>query len=435
MTILALAAAAALTLAPAADVRADDKGFVIDVTKPQRTRYPLAIPLASSGHPTGNKMVQEILTFDMNVSGWFKALDPRSFLANLQREGLGIDVESWRNVGAYGVVKYRTVVSGDSLEIDFKLYEIEKGDRPVLERTYKGSKKDIRKFTHMWGNEVVRYYTGEPGFFGSKIAFVTKGSGRTKRILGMDFDGHGIYSIASNRYINILPAFSPDGSKVAFTSYRDGNPNLYVSSAGGGKARRVSHYEGMNTNASWSPDGDKFAITLSKDGNPDIYVIDARSGRVLRRLTNSPYIDTSPEWSPTGKEIVFISDREGGPQIFVMNADGSNQRRVSMNGSYNTTPTWSPRTDERVIAYTTRDESTFDIVTLNLDTGAYTRITQREGVNEEPTFAPNGRVLAFASSRPGGSGIYIANADGTGNAIKVWSGSATTIDWGPAPAQ
>src|SRR5690606_17443574 len=118
---------------------------------------------------------------------------------------------------------------------------------------------------------------------------------------------------------------------------------------------------------------------LSKDGNPDIYVIDARSGRVLRRLTNSPYIDTSPEWSPTGKEIVFISDREGGPQIFVMNADGSNQRRVSMNGSYNTTPTWSPRTDERVIAYTTRDESTFDIVTLNLDTGAYTRITQREG--------------------------------------------------------
>lgn len=431
---LTFALLAAVVLAPSAPALADD-GFVIDVSKPQRSKYPLAIPLATSGHPKANQIIQEVATFDMNVSGWFRALDPRSFLANLEREGLGVDPTSWKNVGAYGVMKYRSVVSGDRLEIEFRLYEVEKGDRPVLTRTYRGSKKDIRKLTHMWGNEVVKYFTGEDGFFGSKIAFVTNGKNRTKQIRAMDFDGAAVHSITNNRSINILPAWSPDGSRLAFTSYMRDNPDLYLVGAGGGRPKRISQHRGMNTGASWSPDGSKIAVTLSKDGNPEIYILDASTGRPLSRLTNNRYIDTSPRWSPTGREIAFVSDREGGPQIFVMNADGSGQRRVSMNGSYNTTPTWSPRTDERRIAYTTRDESTFDIVTLDLDSGDMVRITQREGVNEEPSFAPNGRVIAFASSRPGGAGVYIANADGTGNAIRVWSGAVTSIDWGPAPKQ
>jgi TolB protein len=116
-----------------------------------------------------------------------------------------------------------------------------------------------------------------------------------------------------------------------------------------------------------------------------------------------------------------------------MNVDGSGQRRVSMNGNYNTTPTWSPQKDRRIVAYTTRDGGRFDIVTLDLASGKYTRVTQNEGNNEEPSFSPNGRVIAFSSVRKGGSGVFIANADGTGNAIKVYSGSAMSVDWGPMP--
>jgi TolB protein len=189
----------------------------------------------------------------------------------------------------------------------------------------------------------------------------------------------------------------------------------------------------MNTGADWSPDGSKLALTLSKDGNPEIYVIDAKSGRVLKRLTHSRYIDTSPEWSPDGREIAFVSDREGSPQVFVMNADGSHQRRVSMNGSYNTTPTWSPRKGTRILAYTTRVHGHFDIVTLDLDSKKMVRITQHEGTNEEPAFAPNGRAIAFASVRRGKPGIYIANADGTGKATLVWKGIGTSVSWGPVP--
>jgi TolB protein len=128
-----------------------------------------------------------------------------------------------------------------------------------------------------------------------------------------------------------------------------------------------------------------------------------------------------------------VSDREGGPQIFVMSAEGGNQRRVSMNGDYNTTPTWSPRKGTRILAYTTRDGGSFDIVTLDLETKKMVRVTQGQGNNEEPSFSPNGRALAFASTRKEGSGVYIANADGTGKQTRVYKGGATSVDWGPMP--
>ena len=129
-----------------------------------------------------------------------------------------------------------------------------------------------------------------------------------------------------------------------------------------------------------------------------------------------------------------MSDREGGPQIFVAPAGGGAAKRVSKNGSYNTTPSWSPAKGARVLAYTTRDGGTYDIVTLDLATGTMTRITQNEGSNEEPSWSPNGRAIAFArTSGGGGAGVYIAPADGVGKAQRVVSGSVTGVDWGPAP--
>ena len=172
------------------------------------------------------------------------------------------------------------------------------------------------------------------------------------------------------------------------------------------------------------------ALTLSKDGNPEIYVINASDGAIIKRLTDNKAIDTSPAWSPDGGTIAFVSDRNGGPQIFIVSAAGGAASQVSKNGNYNTTPTWSPKAGKKIIAYTTRDGGSYDIVTLDLDSKAMVRVTQSEGQNEEPAFSPNGRALAFARA---GQGVFIANADGTGKAVKVWSGSATGVDWGPAP--
>jgi TolB protein len=414
-----------LVLAAGMSARAEaDDGVVIDVNATKKGNYPLALPTAPEGDAI-SKEIAQIEAFDMSVAGVFKVLDPASFLADLRTEGLNIDAQKWKDVGALGVVKYKVTAT----DIDFKLYEVSKGTTAVLAKTYKKSVGTTRSIVHRWCNEVVKYYTGEPGFFGSKIAFTAKAK-KTSAIYAMDFDGNGAFAVSNNSSTNILPAFSPSGGQIAYTSFMRNNPDLYVGAAGGGRPKKVSGYPGMNTGAAWSPDGSKLALTLSKDGSPDIYVINASDGTVLKRLTNDKAIDTSPAWSPDGGQIAFVSDRNGGPQIFVVGSGGGSAKQVSFNGSYNTTPTWSPKAGKHIIAYTTRDGGHYDIVTLDLDNKAMTRITQNDGNNEEPAFSPNGRAIAFARS---GQGVFIANADGTGKALKVWSGAATGVDWGPAP--
>jgi TolB protein len=415
----------AVVLAAPGVARADEPqgGVIIDVNGAKRGLYPIAAPVAPEGDQTAREIAQ-VESFDMSVAGVFKVVDPQSFLADLKSEGLGIEPQKWKDVGAYGVMKYRA--SGDSIE--FRLYEVSKGTNAVLTKTYP-KKGPTRQIVHRWCNEVVKYYTGELGFFGSQIAFTAKGKG-TSAIYAMDFDGANAYQVSHNSSTNILPAWAPNGAMIAYTSFMRSNPDLYVGPAGGGRPKKLSGQKGMNTGAAWSPDGSKIALTLSKDGNPEIYVISASDGSIIKRITTDKAIDTSPAWSPDGSQLAFVSDRNGGPQIFVVSAGGGTPKQISFNGSYNTTPTWSPAKGKHIIAYTTRDGGTYDIVTLDLDTKAMTRITQNEGQNEEPAFSPNGRAIAFARA---GQGVFIANADGSGKATKVWSGSATGVDWGPAP--
>ncbi|HRC54344.1 MAG TPA: hypothetical protein PKU97_00405 [Kofleriaceae bacterium] len=411
---------------------AQDGGVVIDVTGAKRGLYPLAIPIGVESDSAAAAMVADVAAFDMSVAGFFKVLPRESFLADLMAEKLSIEPQKWKDVGAYGVMKFRVSTSGDSFELEFRLFEVSKGNTSSLSKSYRGRKADLRQSVHAWCNEVVKYYTGERGFFGSKIAFTVRQRGGTSAIYAMDFDGANPYSISRNKSVNTLAAWSRSGGSVAYTSYMRNNPDLYVATASGGRPRRLSAQRGMNTGASWSPDGSQLAITLSKDGNPEIYIISANDGAIVRRVTNDPAIDTSPSWSPDGSQLAFVSDRDGGPQIFVVSVSGGKASRVSFNGSYNTTPTWSPKKGARMIAYTTRDGGRYDIVTLDLETKKMVRVTQGEGDNEEPSFSPNGRALAFARA---GKGVYIANADGTGKATQVWSGSATGVDWGAAPAE
>src|SRR5689334_7613135 len=372
--VLAIAAAVIASGSTGSVARADEPqgGVVIDVNKPRRTAYPIAIPLSPDGDGTASREVMTVASFDLNVSGIFKVLDPAGFLADLKAEGLGVDPKKWKDAGAYGVIKYR-VTAGD---VEFRLYEVAKGAAPSLTKTY-SRRTELRQIVHRWCNEVVKYYTGEPGFFGSKIAFAVKAK-TGNQIYAMDFDGANAYAVSRNSSTNMFPAWSPSGGQIAYTSYMRNNPDLYVGPAGGGRPKQLSKHRGMNTGASWSPDGSKIALTLSKDGSPDIYIISASDGSVIRRLTNDKAIDTSPAWSPDGSQIAFVSDRNGGPQIFVVPAGGGAARQVSKAGSYNTTPTWSPRPGKQIIAYTTRD-ATYDIVTLDLGSGQMTRITQNEG--------------------------------------------------------
>jgi TolB protein len=275
---------------------------------------------------------------------------------------------------------------------------------------------------------VVKYYTGEESFFASKLAFSGATGNKRRDLFVMDWDGGSLLQV-TNRSQNILPAWSPSGGELVFTSYQAGRPDLFAMGASGGRLRPISQRTGINIGGAWSPDGSTIAAVLSQDGNSEIYLLSAQNGAIIKRLTSNPYIDSSPSWSPDGKRIAFVSDRHGSPQIWTMNADGSNQQRLTRRGNYNQTPAWCPKKDMPLIAFTARDERyNYDIFTVNADTGEVIRITEGHGSNQKPTWAPNGRAIAYESSR---GGLWISTFDGR-TERQVHRGSANAPAWGPS---
>jgi TolB protein len=404
--------------------QSDDVRF--KVTAGGKDLYKLAIPLPI-GDKTTAQSASDVLSNDLSLSGYFKVLDPASFLANLAAEQLTINAQDWRNVGAAGVIKARATAYGSDVKYEFRLFEVAKGDAPVLSKDYRGPAAQARQLAHQFANEVVKYYTGEEGFFASQVTFAADVGHRRRDIFVMDWDGYGPHAI-TNHSQNILPSWAPSGNEIAFTSFAAGKPDLYSVPISGGKPRVISARPGLNMSGAFSPDGSRIAVTLSQDGNSEIYLL-SREGSILKRLTNTAFIDTSPTWSPDGSRIAFVSDRHGSPQIWVMSADGSGQTKVTRRGTYNQEPSWCPRKEVPLIAFTARDErGAYDVFSINVDTGEYIRVTEGHGSNLHPTWAPNGRAVAYQSSR---GGLWISTADGR-TERQVYRGNVVAPQWGPS---
>jgi TolB protein len=422
-TLLALALVVAAGMPSHAQT---DDAVRFKISAGGRDLYKIAVPLPLGDHAEA-QTAADVMSNDLLMSGFFKVIDAKATLANLQAEQLTINPQDWRNVGAEGVIKARATPYGGEVKYEFRLFELTKGDQPVLSKDYRGAATQARWLTHQWAAEVVKYYTGENSFFASRIAFSSDTGKHRRDVFSMDWDGAGMQQVTT-AWQNILPSWSPSGGELVFTSFLAGKPDLYVVAAGGGKPRPISARPGLNMGGAFSPDGSKIACTLSQDGNSEIYLL-GRDGSVLKRLTNNPFIDTSPTWSPDGSRIAFVSDRHGNPQIWVMGADGGGQAKVTRRGNYNQTPAWTPRKEAPLIAFTARDEKyAYDVFTVNADSGEMTRLTEGHGSNQHPSWAPNGRAVAYESSR---GGVWISTADGR-TERQVWKGNASAPSWGPS---
>ncbi len=395
------------------DVAVADAAAVedVDVGKPGYTLLRLAVP---AGDEVGN-----IVRRDAEISAGFDVVDRRSIPAALIKEK-GFNRDSWNKVGAQAVIKNAPVGS----QIKFQLYDLAKGSKPVLSKGFPSG--DKRKAAHMFMNEVIKYYTGTPGVFGSRIAFVRtrRNPSVSKNVFTMEMDGGNVSGVTGNRSLNILPSLGP-GGQVVFTSYAKRNPDLWMSSGGG--PVRVSKYPGLNLGGVMSPSGGSIAVTLSKDGNSELYTVDT-AGNIKARLTNNSAIDGSPTWSGAGNQIGFVSNRAGGPQVYRMSAGGGGAKRITTKGSYNQTPDWSHGEGEYAnwLTYAGRAGGGFDIFAVNVKSGKVKRLSQGGGRNTDPSYAPDGRLVAWSSSR---GGIVVANEDGN-NQIQVMK-SGSTPDWGP----
>jgi TolB protein len=333
---------------------------------------------------------------------------------------MGFDVDAWRAVGAQGVVKSRVSLTGSKVNLRMKLYETARGRTAVLSKTYNGPQTELRSMVHGFVNELINYFTGEPGVFGSRILFSRALGRRHKEIYSVEMDGSNLQGHTSNGSINVMPAWGPGGS-IYYTSFIGGWAQLFRT----GRRSPVLGEAGLNMGAAFAPGGGRMAVVLSTDGNSDIFLANA-DGSGLRNITNHPSIDVSPTWSPDGSQIAFVSNRHGSPQIFVMDAGGGGARRVTFAGAYNQTPSWCPRGDTPLIAFTGADGGTFDIFTVNAGGGEISRLTQAQGRNTDPTWSPDGRLIAFWSSR---GGIHLMTSEGLNQQL-ILRGHAETLRWG-----
>jgi TolB protein len=309
---------------------------VIDVDSPERSLYRIAVPNLIGPTDMGTEGA-EVLRNDFRLVSLFEVLDPRSFVANLQSEGLGIAPASWQAVGAQGVIKGQITRDGNRIRVEMRLYEIARGGSATLTRTYAGGAGELRQFMHQFANEVMQVLTGRAGAFGTRIVFARRRGPGRKDIMVATFDGDRVSRVSSGHGFAMLPSFVRGG--VWYSILTD--DGMFITRTGRHE-RPVIDGDGLNMGVSVC--GSRAFFSSTRDGNAEIYSANL-DGSDVRRLTNHPGIDVSPACGGPGGLIAFVSTRHGSPQIFTMNSSGGAVTRVTYRGQHNQTPAWCNHKD------------------------------------------------------------------------------------------
>jgi len=314
---------------------------------------------------------------------------------------------AFRSAGAQFLLEGSLASAGSQLVAEVRLWDLASGEI-AYSRRLQAAAQLAPTMAHTLANELLRQFTGKPGPFLSRLAFISDRTG-AKELWLMRWDGSEAQQLTSHRSIALSPAWSADGQWLAFTSFMRGQPQLFLLKPTQGFLKPLSTMPGVNTSPSFSPDGTRVAFAAGDGGNTDIYVVPVAGGEP-QRLTSTRAIDTQPAWSPSGRQIVFTSTAAGSPQLYLMDAEGSNLRRLTLDDRFADEASWAP--DGVRLAYTTWVESRFQIATLDLRTGKR-EVIAGPGSNESPCWSPDGTMLAFVSNRTGTKQIFITDADGT----------------------
>lgn len=381
----------------------------------------IAFPNVLAGVSTAESLprtIQETVTNDLIFMDLFRFLPSAAFIEK-QPSGIAPNtfrISDWTSIGAEFLIKAQTMMEGENVVLEGHLYDTF-GAKEVLAKRYIGTSSDPRTIAHSFANDIVQALTGLPGIFQTKIAMSCDRSGK-KEIYMMDFDGTSVKQITRHRSIAFAPAWSPDGTKLAyslFTKHRDNTKNidLYEFDFTTATIRLLSNRKGINSGAAYdpvAPTGEKIALTMSFRGNPEIFTLEPATNTVTK-ITSSFGFDVDPAWSPDGKQLAFVSSRTGVPMVFKMNADGSGVQRLTYAGRYNATPSWSAQNNK--IAFAGWIDKRFDIFIMNPDGTNIERLTKSQGDNEDPNISPDGNFIVFSSDRVGSKNIYVMNIDGT----------------------
>ncbi|NQW94400.1 MAG: Tol-Pal system protein TolB [Polaromonas sp.] len=397
--------------------------FRVEVTGVGMTQVPLAI-IAFRGEGQSPQKISDIVKADLERSGLFRAIDSSGQVAD---ETTRPDLASWRQKGTDAIVTGSISQLADSrFDVRMRLWDTVRG-QDLGGQSYSPPAGDLRLSAHKIADYVYEKLTGDKGIFSTRIAYVTKAAQRFNLWVA-DSDGEGAQSALTSPEPIISPSWSPNGAQLAYVSFESRKPVIYVHEVLTGKRRLVANFRGSNSAPTWAPDGRQIVATLSQQGGSQLYAIGLNGGEP-RRLTQSSSIDTEPAHSPDGKSIYFVSDRGGAPQIYRMGSAGGNAERVTFTGSYNISPAVSP--DGRWLAYISRVGGAYKLHLMDLAGGAVTSLTDTSG-DESPSFAPNSRLIVYATQQQGREALMTTTLDGKIKArLSGASGDIREPDWGP----
>jgi TolB protein len=383
----------------------------VDVTGGISAPMPIAIPdmatpaIAATQAGQTDKVGRDlagIVTADLASSGLFKPLSPGQLRPVAFPEVTAPAFDYWGGTGAQALVQGFVKANGDgTLTVGCYLYDV-LAKTELVRKGFVVAPGEWRRAAHKCADMVYTRLTGEGPYFDSRVVYVSESgpkAHRIKRLAIMDQDGFNGRFLTNGQTIVLTPRFSPDQRSIVYMSYLDKRPSIYVYDLASGQQRAVVRNASLTFAPRFSPDGRWILFSMAQNGNTDIYRVPSGGG-TPQRLTNTPGINTGGSYSPDGSKIAFESDRSGAQQIYVMNADGSGQHRISFGSGRYATPEWSPRGN--LIAFT-RIAGKFRIGIMSPD-GSNEKLLTDDWQDEQPTWAPNGRVLMFFRTSQGGGG-------------------------------
>lgn len=397
--------------------------FRVEVTGVGMTQLPVVM-VPFKGEASAPQKLASIVQADLERSGQFKGLAAGTAVMD---ESSRPDWSPWRQLSAEAMLAGSVTRLADGrYDVRARLWDVVKGqDKGDFKDTV--SAADLRLSAHRIADWVYLQLTGTPGSFASRISYVTK-SGERYSLWIADSDGENAQSALTSPEPIISPSWSPSGSQLAYVSFEQRKPVVYVHELATGQRRAVANFKGSNSAPAWSADGKSLAATLSRDGGSQLFRIDLQGGEP-RRLTQSGSINTEPAFSPDGSTLFFVSDRGGSPQIYRMPAQGGSAERVTFSGTYNISPALSP--DGRWLAYVSRVGSGFRLHLMELASGQVTALTDTSA-DERPSFAPNSRLLVYASIVQGRESLMTSTLDGRVKArLAGQGGDIREPHWGP----
>jgi TolB protein len=428
-------------LLTAAPVGAQDwfkTGTGLGVEKPKLGVATIA-PRSESSRPLA-AIFEEVLRADLEYAGILDVVSPSMNPAESPGVPGQLKAPEWNAppVEAHFVAFGNLSAAGNDLAVEGWLYDVRSPNgQEVFGKRYRGEVTDeqIRRFAHQFADEIVsRLSGGLPGVAGTQIAFISTRTGN-KELWLMDYDGANQRPVLQLQTISLTPRFSPDGTRIAFTCYGEAggvtSAQICMYSMETGKRAAFMRYKGTNSAPTWSPDGSKVMFSSSMHGDPELFVIDS-SGTALKRVTYSAGVDTSPAWNPkTGQTVAFVSDRGGLPQLYLMNADGSNAQKLELEDKgYVIDPAWSPNGQLLAFAWR-RPNGNYDLYVMDVATRQIVELTRDAGRNERPCWAPDGRHIVFESTRSGSRQIWTMLADGSQPRQLTREGHNESPSWSP----